>query len=317
MDMTEQAGGILHPRAAEMIARAAAADEPPLHLLDPSEARRIADTRVAGAPLRKAGMSDVCDVAMPGPAGDLTLRIYRPAERTISPFTMFFHGGGFMLGTLETHDALCRALAERSGAVVIAVEFRLAPEHVFPAALEDCLAATQWVLANCGDLSLDPARYALAGESSGGNLAAAVALRIRDKGLPAPRLQLLLYPFLDASLDYDSYREFAEGYLLTTERSRFYVDQYLGDHDPADPHASPLRDGEPGKSPPTFLLTAGCDPTRDPALAYAEKLARAGVEVEAVDFPGWTHGFLFWGDEDGSLAAIARAGDALARAFKD
>lgn len=302
----------IHPRAQAMIERAAQSTEQ-MELLTPAEARAASDTRVANAPLHKPELPEVREVVMPGPAGDLRLRIYRPSLGGSLPYCMYFHGGGFMLGTLDTHDALCRQLASRSGVALVAVEFRLAPENPAPAASDDCLAATRWVHAHAAQLGLDAQRFALGGESSGGNIAAGVAIRLRDGG-PRPRMQLLLYPLVDMTLAHESYRTLGVGYLLTTARSQFYVRNYLGaSDDVSNPVNSPLRDPAPEQTPPTFLLTASLDPSMGDAIDYGARLQAAGVAVEDVRFDGWTHGFLFWGDEDGSIAALTRAGAALRR----
>ena len=304
----------VHPAAQAMIDRAAVSTEV-MEEMTPAEARAASDTRVMNAPLPRPDLAEVRDLVMPGPAGALTLRLYRPTHDTPLPYVMFFHGGGFMLGTLETHDSLCRQLALRSGVTIVAVEFRLAPEHRGPAASDDCLAATRWVHDHAADLELNTTRFAVAGESSGGNLAAGVALRLRDGG-PLPALQLLLYPLVDMTLESEGYETFAEGYLLTTARSRFYVAGYLGDDgDPRDPRNSPLRDPHPEQAPPTFLLTPELDPSTGDARAYGERLREAGVPVEEARFEGWTHGFLFWGDAEGSLAALDRAAAALRAAL--
>ena len=306
---------VIHPDAKMMIDKAALSTEPPLETLSPAEARRTADLRVMNAPLAKLPVAEVRDLEIAGPAGPLKLRLYRPIAGGSAPLCMFFHGGGFMLGNLDTHDALCRALAVRSGAALIAVEFRLAPEHRFPSALEDCVAATRWAIANAATLGLSATRFALAGESSGGNLAAGVALLLREDG-SIPALQLLLYPLVDMQLEGPSYQQFAEGFLLTARRMGHYIGNYLrSPADIADPLASPLRDPQPALSPPTFLLTAGLDLTFGQAQAYGERLRAAGVAVESAHFEGWPHGFLFWGHAEGSTRAINAAGDALRRAL--
>jgi acetyl esterase len=302
----------VHPEAQAMIERAARSTER-IELLTPAEARAASDTRVANAPLPKRALPEVRDIVMPGPAGELRLRLYRPEGDGPLPYCMYFHGGGFMLGTLDTHDALCRQLASRSGVALVAVEFRLAPENPAPAGSDDCLAATRWVHAHAAELGLDSTRFAVGGESSGGNLAAGVAIRLRDGG-PRPRMQLLLYPLVDMSLAHESYQTLGVGYLLTTARSAFYVRNYLGPAgDVANPVNSPLRDPAPNQTPTTFLLTATLDPSMGDALDYGARLQTAGVEVEEVRFEGWTHGFLFWGHEDGSIAALTRAAAALRR----
>jgi acetyl esterase len=172
---------------------------------------------VVASPLPSPALADVRDIIALGPGGDLRLRLYRRGGDGPQPYCMFFHGGGFMLGTLETHDAMCRQLASRAGVAIIAVDFRLAPEHRCPAASDDYVAATRWVYDNARELGLDPAKFAVAGESSGGNLAAGVAMRLRDGG-PVPALQLLLYPLVEMALTSQGYSDFAQGYLLTTVR---------------------------------------------------------------------------------------------------
>lgn len=305
----------VHAEAQAMIDRAALFTEV-METMTPAEARQASDTRVMNGPLPKPDLPEVRDMVMPGPAGDLRLRLYRPRGDGPLPYCMFFHGGGFMLGTLETHDALIRQIASRSGVAVVAVEFRLAPEHRAPAASNDCLAATRWVHGHADALGLDPARFAVAGDSSGGNLAAGVAMRLRSGG-PVPAFQLLLCPLVEMTLTARGYREFAQGYLLTTVRSQFYVQGYLGpDGHATDPINSPLRDPEPEQAPPTFLLTAGLDPTTGDARAYGERLRAAGVAIEEARFEGWVHGFLFWGHEDGSIAALSKAATALRRALR-
>jgi acetyl esterase len=305
----------IHPKARAMIELAARSTEPPLETLSPASARAIADPRAMQAPLRKQAVAEVRDRVISGPAGPLTVRLYRATDAADQPVCMFFHGGGFMLGNLETHDALCRALAHRSGAAVIAVGFRLAPENKFPAATSDCLAATRWVLEQAGSLGLSARRFAVAGESSGGNLAASVALQLRAYGL-TPSLQLLLYPLVDMEPGGPSYEEFATGFLLTVQRTEHYINNYLRSaRDKANAFASPLRDATPSLSPSTFLLTAGLDLSCSSAQQYGDRLESAGVSVERVHFEGWPHGFLFWGDEEGSTKALNLAGDALRRAL--
>jgi acetyl esterase len=305
----------IHPKARAMIELSARSTEPPLETLSPESARAVADPRVMNAPLRKQDVAQVRDITIPGPAGSLTVRLYRATDAADQPVCMFFHGGGFMLGNLDTHDALCRALAHRSGAAVIAVDFRLAPENKFPAATSDCLAATRWILEHAGSLGLSAQRFAVAGESSGGNLAASVALQLRAYGL-TPSLQVLLYPLVDMEPGGPSYQQFATGFLLTAQRTEHYINNYLRSaRDKADLLASPLRDPSPALSPSTFLLTAGLDLSTSSAQQYGDRLHSVGVSVERAHFEGWPHGFLFWGDEDGSTKALKLAGDALRRAL--
>ena len=305
----------IHPDARAMLDLAARSTEPPLETLPSLEARKIADLRVTNAPLKKAAVAAVRDFSIVGPAGPLTLRLYRPTTAPTHPVCLFFHGGGFMFGNLETHDSLCRALAARSGVALVAVDFRLSPDHKFPAALEDCLAATQWVVDHAAELGVDSQSFAVAGESSGGNLAAGVALRLRGRNV-TPALQLLLYPLVDMEPGGASYDQFANGFLLTAKRTQHYINSYLrSSQDKADPSASPLRDPTPSLTPPTFLLTAGLDLSWSSAREYGERLRAANVPVESIHFEGWPHGFLFWGHPEGSLRAIDAAADALSRAL--
>jgi acetyl esterase len=247
------------------------------------------------------------DRSIPGPAGPLRLRIYRPrgpgAES--APLVTFFHGGGWVIGDIDTHDGSCRILSRRTGAVVVSVDYRLAPEHPFPAALDDCDAAVTWVAAQARDLGADPGRLAVAGDSAGGNLAAAVTLRARERGGPAIAAQALVYPAVDFTTVRPSEMSNGEGYLLTAAAMHWFAAQYLGDHDPSDPRASPLLADLAGL-PPAVVATAEFDPLRDEGRAYADALRDAGVAVDHLEFPGLVHGFMGLG----SLSpASARATD--------
>jgi acetyl esterase len=256
---------------------------------------------------------DVEDRSIPGPAGPLRLRLYRPRAAAAQPVPLvtFFHGGGWVIGDIDTHDGSCRILSRRTGAVVVSVDYRLAPEHPFPAALDDCDAAVTWVAAHARDLGGDPAHLAVAGDSAGGNLAAAVTLRARDRGGPALCAQALVYPAVDFTTVRPSQVRNGEGYLLTAAAIRWFSAQYLADHDPADPRASPLLADHTGL-PPAVVATAEFDPLHDEGTAYADALRAAGVEVDHLDFPGLVHGFMGLG----SLSpASARAADEVWAAF--
>jgi acetyl esterase len=204
----------------------------------------------------------------------------------------YFHGGGWVTGDLDTHDSACRGLAVRAQCLVVAVDFRSAPEHRFPAALEDCGAVVQWLGRRAGELGGDPARLALCGDSAGGNLAAAVALRARDRGAPAIAAQLLIYPVLDFDLETPSYLANAGGYGLTRDSMRWYWQQYLGEGaDGFSPEASPLRAGDLSGLAPALVVTCEYDPLHDEGEAYAHRLAAAGVRVEHIDETGMIHGY--------------------------
>jgi acetyl esterase len=242
------------------------------------------------------------------------MRAYDPGEAGGAgrgrPLVVFLHGGGWVLTGLETHDRLCRELAARTGALVLAVDYRAAPEHRFPAAADDATAALGWALTEAERLGCDPGRVVVAGDSSGGNLAAAAALALRDTPVaPGPGLagMVLVYPVLDALLDGESMTRFATGYFHTTAHQRWYWQQYLGpDGDPLHPRASPGLAPELARLPPTLLVLADCDPLRDESLRFARRLAVAEVPVRVDLHPGTFHGFL------GCLGALPAAADALA-----
>jgi acetyl esterase len=205
---------------------------------------------------------------------------------------VFFHGGGWVIGDLETHDRLARRIARDAGCLVVAVHYRRAPEHRYPAAADDAYAATAWVAEHAAELGADPARLAVVGDSAGGNLAAVVAQMARDRGGPPIAFQLLVYPVIDHSFETDSYRDNAEGWMLTAKHMRWYWDQYLGpDGDGTDPYASPLR-GDLAGLPPAHVVTAEYDPLRDEGDAYADALRAAGVDVTLQCADGMWHGFL-------------------------
>ena len=231
-------------------------------------------------------------LTFPGPGGAVPVRVYTPSQESRLPALVYFHGGGWVLGNLETHDATCRALARRAACVVVAIDYRLAPEHEFPAAFDDCLAAVQWVVANATDLGIDPSRVAVGGDSAGGNLTAAVTLANRDRGGPPLCHQLLIYPVTDSRRNTPSYRQNAEGYLLTADSMRWFWELYLGEKsEGANPLASPLRAADLQGLPAATVITAEFDPLRDEGEAYAEQLAAAGVPVDCRRYDGVTHGF--------------------------
>ena len=232
-----------------------------------------------------------------GPGSDLKLRIYTPKGQGPFPLIVFFHGSGFVICSLETHDTMCRHLCAGAGAVVVSVDYRLAPEHKFPAGADDCLAATRWAGAHARELNADPARIALAGDSAGGNLAAVIALRVRDQGGPALCAQLLIYPVTDAATDTPSYQQNAEGYGLTRNGMIWFWNHYLDSQaDAANPYASPLRAPDLSGLPPAFVLTAEYDPLRDEGEQYASRLIAGGVPTKLTRYDGMNHGFFFWYD---------------------
>jgi acetyl esterase len=237
-------------------------------------------------------VAELRDIAILGPGGPNPARLYRGAATGTLPVLVFFHGGGWVVGDIESHDTVCRHLANRAGCAVVSVDYRLAPEHKFPAAVEDCLAATAWVAGNAAALGVDAARLAVGGDSAGGNLAAVVSLLARDRDAPRIIQQLLIYPATDAAMRHDSIGRFAEGYVLTRATMRWFYDQYLrAPEDAADWQASPLAAPDLKGLPPAYVLTAGYDPLCDEGDAYAARLAAAGVAVTHRTFPGQVHGF--------------------------
>ncbi|GAA1928774.1 alpha/beta hydrolase [Streptomyces durmitorensis] len=289
---------------------------------DAAEARRIL---AATPPSGKAAphVGTVEDRSIPGPAGapDLPVRVYRPegASRP-RPTVVFFHGGGYTLCDLDTHDATARTLCAESGAVVVSVAYRLAPEHRFPAATEDAYAALCWAAAKtrAGALGGDPGAVVTAGDSSGGGLATVAALMARDRGGPAVALQVLIYPVLDAGQGSGSYTSNATGYFLTAAHMRWFWEQYLGpDGDGTHPYASPLG-ADLAALPPAHIVTAGCDPLCDEGGAYAVRLRLAGVPVTQGHYPGMFHGFLgFTRLLEDARAAVADVAEAVASAVYD
>jgi acetyl esterase len=268
-----------------------------LKALPPANALPVEIVRAAGAERLKLlppppAVGAVVNRALPGPAGAIPVRLYAPFGIGPFPLTIHFHGGGFVLGNLESHDHVCRHLCLASGSVVMAVDYRLAPEHKFPAATEDALAATRWAAEHAAEIGIDPRRIALAGDSAGANLAAVTALRIRDEGGPQLRGQVLNCPLVDYDRSLPSYRENAEGYFLTLEMTKWFAGLYLRSPDDAGhPFAAPLRASSLGGLPPAYVLTAQYDPLRDEAEIYADKLTAAGVPVTRKRYGDMLHDF--------------------------
>ena len=290
---------------------------PATHTLTVAQARAQYEARIAiMAP--PALVASVRESTIDGPAGALRLRIYRPEGNGPFPALVFFHGSGFVLCSLDTHDGICRNLCAGAGCVVVSVDYRLAPEHKFPAGLNDCVCATRWVAEHAAALALDPRRIAIGGDSAGGNLAAAVALRVRDAGGPALCGQLLIYPVTDYHTPGTaSYAENADGYGLTRETMRWFWRHYLAEEgDATHPHAAPLRASDLSRLPPALVVTAEYDPLRDEGEAYAARLRAAGVPTVMSRWDGMNHGFFFWvGVVDKAGAAMREACDWLRRIF--
>ena len=268
---------------------------PATHTLPVDAARAQYEARIAlmAPPAEIAGVGEQ---TIDGPGGPLRIRTYTPRGRGPFPLLVFFHGSGFVLCSLDTHDGMCRNLCAGADCIVVSVDYRLAPEHKFPAGLEDCLFATRWAAAHAGELGADAGRVAVAGDSAGGNMAAVVALRLRDESGPALCGQLLLYPVTDYHTPgTPSYEENAEGYGLTRDTMKWFWDHYLNDpSEGAHPHASPLRARDLSRLPSALVVTAEYDPLRDEGELYAQKLRAAGTPTILTRYDGVNHGFMFW-----------------------
>lgn len=300
----------LDPQVRAALDAQAALGIPAAYTLPVPEARRQTLEQHALLALRRVPVAAVADRTIPGPAGEIAMRIYTPEGPGPFPLLVFFHGGGWVICNLETHDPTCRALCAGAGVVVVSVDYRLAPEAKFPAPLDDCLAATRWAAASGAALGVDPARIAVGGDSAGGNLAAAVALRARDEGGPALRGQLLIYPVTDHHASgMPSYAENAEGYGLTRDGMVWFWDHYLNDAtDAGNPYAAPLRAADLGGLPPALVITAEYDVLRDEGDRYAERLQEAGVPTTHLRYAGMIHGFF------GRIGIYDRAEEAIGEA---
>jgi len=288
----------LHPQCQAVVDAAAAnPDRSPFTATKPEDARaRYVASNAVYAPETPA-LDETRDLSIAGPAGDIPARLYRPkasGDGTV-PLMVFVHGGGWVFGDLESHDHVCRSLAHEAGCLVLAVDYRLAPEDPFPAGLEDCMAALDWAAANASSLGADPARLAVGGDSAGGNLSAVMAQQARVRGGPDVVFQLLLYPATDFVADNDSLRENADGFLLTKEAIDRFAGLYVPeDQDRRDPRISPIYGALAGL-PAAHVITAEFDPLRDEGAAYAQAMSAAGVDVTYAMHAGMVHGFMRMG----------------------
>jgi acetyl esterase len=266
--------------------------------------------RLGGAP---ETLASITDATAPRDGGELPVRVYRPEARDDLPLVVYAHGGGWVTGSLDSHDRLCRILANRLRAVIVAVDYRCAPEHVYPAALDDFEAAWRWARAEAKSLGADGARFAVAGDSAGGNLAAALTLRLRSDGALQPNLQLLLYPALDATCSRPAYRQFATGYNLTGLQMAWFWDAYRAGAAKSAVGLSPLAAVDLSGLPPAVIAVAECDVLRDDALDYAARLQAAGLAAQVILCTGMIHGFLRW---TGQVPAAHRWIDAVGAAAR-
>ena len=296
MPLNHETATALDPQAKAVIDLVIKSGRPPFHKLSPKDARQMyRDTRPASTPPAPE-IGAVRDLTAESAAGPIPLRLYRPhgvPPARALPALVYFHGGGWVIGDLDTHDVFCRQITAGAGISVIAVDYRVAPEHRFPAAADDAWAATRWIAAHGADLGIDAGRLAVGGDSAGGNLAAVVALQARDQRGPSIAFQVLLYPVTDVAAEAQSYADFADDFMLTRDSMRWFIAQYLGGspREATDWRVSPLRAPSLAGVAPALVVTAGFDPLRDEGDAYARRLREAGVRVDAVCYGGMIHGF--------------------------
>jgi acetyl esterase len=289
----------LHPQAQQVCDLIVASGRPPIETLTPPQARQA---YLASRPILQPDpepVAEILSLEATGPAGPIPLRLYRGNgidKGRPQPALVYFHGGGWVIGDLESHDQLCRALANAVPCIVVAVDYRLAPEHKFPAAPEDAIAATRWIADNAGHLGIDAGRLAVAGDSAGGNLAAVVSLDARDRGAPRIVHQILIYPGTDMRMGWPSLERHAQQLPLTWAGMQWFVGHYLrNDSDKTDWRASPLMASSLADLPPALVITAGFDPLCDEGEAYAAALRKAAVPVAHERFEGQIHGFVSMG----------------------
>ena len=310
---------LLTPRMAGVLERIHRAKRPPFHTLSPREARIAYLMGAEILDLPRAPLPRVEDLSLPGPGGTLPARLYAPRSREAGPalpVLLYYHGGGFTIGGLETHDSLCRQLSLRSGAAVVSLDYRLAPEHRFPAAVDDSWAALAWLAESAADLGLDGRRLAVGGDSAGGTLAAVAALHARDRGLPLA-LQLLITPGTTAHADTASHKLFANGFLLEAAGIEWFFAQYIDHYHRRDWRFAPLLAEDHGALAPACVVLAECDPLVDEGLAYADRLRAAGVAVQLELYRGVTHDFIKMGRQiPEALLALDACGLALKEALQ-
>jgi acetyl esterase len=306
----------LHAQCKAFLEMLAAAGGPPLEQLPIEDARAVPKLMLELAGPEEP-VASVEDRAIPGPGGPIPIRIYRPTHDPDLAGLLFFHGGGFVICNLDSHDRQCRQLARASGCTVVAVDYRLAPEHTFPAAAEDAYAATRYVAEHARELGIARDRIGVSGDSAGGNLATVAALMARDRGGPPLRFQLLIYPWVDMDDDSSSMRQYGHDHFLSREAIDWFAGQYFASTaDRRQPYASPARAADLSRLPPAMVITAECDPLRDQGEAYARQLQAAGVPVELKRYDGMIHPFLSLGGVvDAGRTAIVDAGSAVRRAM--
>jgi len=306
----------LHPQCKAFLDMLAAAGGPGLNEVPLDEARKVPYQMIElGGP--EEAVAQVETRVLPGPV-NIPVRVYRPSAAQDLPALMYFHGGGFVICNLDTHDRTCRMLANASGCVVVSVDYRLAPEHRFPAAAEDAYSATRYVAEHADEFGIDPRRIAVGGDSAGGNLATVVAMMARDRGGPALKFQLLIYPVTDFTEHAtQSERDYGHGYFLDVELMDWFADQYFAaEADRHSPYGSPSKASDVTGLPPAMIITGECDPLRDQGEAYADKLRSAGVAVVLKRYDGMIHPFVsLAGIVDGGRDAINESASAVRQAL--
>ena len=305
---------MLHPQTQALLDLMIARGIPPTHTLTPTEARAFYRERRGFTQPAPPPVALVRDLLADGPHGAIPLRLYRPVgsvDSAVLPVLVYYHGGGWVIGDLDTHDTLCRELANGAGCAVVAVDYRMGPEHRFPAAVDDCIAATRWLHSHAAELRLDATRLAVGGDSAGGNLAAVVSISAREAGDLPIAYQLLIYPATDQHRTMPSHTTNGQGYVLTTDTMDYFTGHYIADSAQyKDWRASPLLHPDLSKLPPALVLTAGYDPLRDEGAAYAERLTAAGNLATYVCFERQIHGFITMGkvlDEANTAVALCAA----------
>jgi len=307
----------LHPQVADLMKRREALGFPANSEVSPDEARANARAGKEAIPSDQEPVGEISERTIPGPAGDVPIRIYRPTTEGPHPLIMLFHGGGWVIGDLDTEDSMSRGLVNRVDAVLVSVDYRLAPETKFPGAPEDCYAATVWAVENASEIGVDASNLALSGTSAGGNLTGAVAQMCRDRGGPEVKHQVLFCPVIDYDFARKSYHEKAEGYGLTRDGMIWFWDQYLASpEDGHNPYASPIRAEDLSGLPDATVIAAEYDPLLDEAADYAKALEAAGVDVQYTEYPGMTHGFNgSFGLIDDSIKACEEASARILTSF--
>ena len=306
----------LDPQAKAFLEMLASSGAPPIEQMPLADARTVrAEMIAAGGP--EQPVAEVQNRTIPGPAGPIAVRVYRPVKNEILPALVFFHGGGFVICSLETHDRQCRVLANASGCTVIAVDYRLAPENKYPAAVDDAYAATRYVAEHASEFGIDPNRIAVGGDSAGGNLATVVSHLSRDRGGPRLKFQLLIYPLVDFYDESPSMQQYSKDHFLTREGMAWFAKSYLPSREAGlEPSASPLNAADFRGLPPAMIITGECDPLRDQGETYARKLQAAGVPVALKRYEGMIHPFVqFAGVLDTAKLALKDAAEALRTAL--